>query len=118
MDVRPITQDRTRLLGPADGGIYDELVQLARAVHGEFQLRALVRLDVRADNDGRLHILEANPKPDLKRPDGKQTSLVCVGLGAHGMNYEDLILSQLIDRLEHYLRNRPAAVRHIVERLL
>ena len=118
MDVRPITQDRTRLLGPADGGIYDELVRLARAVHGEFQLRALVRLDVRADHDGRLHILEANPKPDLKRPDGKQTSLVCVGLGAHGMNYEDLILSQLMDRLEHYLRNRPAAVRHIAERLL
>lgn len=117
MDVRPITQDRTRLLGPADGAVYDELVRLARRVHGDFQLRALVRLDVRADESGRLFILEANPKPDLKRPDDRQTSLVCVGLGAHGMNYEDLLLSQLIDRLEHYMRNRPAAVRHIAERL-
>jgi D-alanine-D-alanine ligase len=117
MDVRPITQDRTRLLGPADGAVYDELVRLARRVHSDFQLRALVRLDIRADETGRLFILEANPKPDLKRPDGKQTSLVCVGLGAHGMDYEDLLLSQLIDRLEHYMRNRPAAVRHIAERL-
>lgn len=117
MDVRPITQDRTRLLGPADGAIYDELVRLARRVHTEFQLRALVRLDIRADDKGRLFILEANPKPDLKRPDAKQTSLVCVGLGAHGMNYEDLLLSQLIDRLEHYMRNRPAAVRHISDYL-
>lgn len=118
MDIRPITQDRTRLLGPADGEIYDGLVRLARAVHAEFQLRALVRLDIRADSAGRLFILEANPKPDLKRPDGRQTSLVCVGLAAHGMSYEDLILSQLIDRLEHYMRNRPAAVQHISERLL
>lgn len=117
MDVRPITQDRTRLLGPEDGLVYEELVRLARRVHSEFQLRALVRLDIRADESGRLFILEANPKPDLKRPDAKQTSLVCVGLGAHGMDYEDLLLSQLIDRLEHYMRNRPAAVRHIAERL-
>jgi len=117
MDVRPITQDRTRLLGPADGAVYDELVRLARRVHADFQLRALVRLDIRADDRGRLFILEANPKPDLKRPDSRQTSLVCVGLGVHGMSYEDLLLSQLIDRLEHYMRNRPAAVRHIADQL-
>ncbi|MBS4049126.1 MAG: D-alanyl-alanine synthetase [Alphaproteobacteria bacterium] len=117
MDVRPITQDRTRLLSAADGAVYDELARLARRVHADFQLRALVRLDVRADHTGRLFILEANPKPDLKRPDGKQTSLVCVGLAAHGMSYEDLLLSQLIDRLKHYMRYRPAAVRHIADRL-
>ncbi|MFN3401972.1 MAG: D-alanyl-alanine synthetase, partial [Ferrovibrio sp.] len=117
MDVRPITQDRTRLLSAADGAVYDELVRLARRVHADFQLRALVRLDVRADHTGRLFILEANPKPDLKRPDGKQTSLVCVGLAAHGMSYEDLLLSQLIDRLKHYMHYRPAAVRHIADRL-
>lgn len=117
MDVRPITSDRTRLLGATDGTVYDELVHLARRVHADFQLRALVRLDIRADHTGRLFILEANPKPDLKRPDARQTSLVCVGLAAHGMSYEDLLLSQLIDRLKHYLQNRPAAVRHIAERL-
>lgn len=117
MDVRPITNDRTRLLSAADGPVYDELARLARRVHADFQLRALVRLDIRADHTGRLFILEANPKPDLKRPDDKQTSLVCVGLAAHGMSYEDLLLSQLIDRLKHYMHNRPAAVRHIVDRL-
>lgn len=117
MDVRPITHDRSRLIGPEDGALYDDLVRLARAVHSEFQLRALVRLDIRADAAGRLYILEANPKPDLKRPDAKVTSLVCEGLPQHGMSYEDLLLSQVVDRLEHYMRNRPAQVRHIAERL-
>lgn len=117
MDVRPITRDRTRLLGPGDGEVYERLVQLARTVHAEFQIRTLIRLDVRADTNGRLFILEANPKPDLKRPDGEMISLVCAGLDQHDMTYEDLLLSLLADRLDHYLRNRPAAVRHIAEYL-
>lgn len=117
MDVRPITRDRIRLLGPTDGEVYERLVQLARTVHAEFQIRTLIRLDVRADTGGRLFILEANPKPDLKRPDGERVSLVCAGLEQHGMSYEDLLLSLLADRLDHYLRNRPVAVRHIAEYL-
>ncbi|MFO1067789.1 MAG: hypothetical protein U1E14_04615 [Geminicoccaceae bacterium] len=115
MDVRPITWDRVRLLGPGDGATHAELLRLARAVWDDFQLRALVRLDIRADAQGRLQILEANPKPDLKRPAGDKLSLVCAGLGQHGMSYEDLILSLLVDRLDHYLRNRPAVVEHIAE---
>jgi D-alanine-D-alanine ligase len=117
IDVRPITWDRVRLLGPNDGPIHGELVRLARAVWDEFQLRALVRLDIRADVHGRLQILEANPKPDLTRPSGDKLSLVCAGLAQHGMTYEDLILSLLVDRLDHYLRNRPAVVAHIAELL-
>lgn len=112
MDVRPITRDRVRLLdedSPEGAG----LAFLARAVWRNFQLRTLVRLDVRADAAGRLMILEANPKPDLKRPEGDRLSLVCAGLARHGMDYDDLILSLLADRLDHYLRNRPAAVRHV-----
>lgn len=116
MDVRPITLDRTRLLDAGDP-VHAELVRLARKVHTDFNLRTLVRLDVRADADGKLHILEANPKPDLKRPDSKAVSLVCVGLAQHGMSYEDLVLSLLADRLEFYLTHRPAAVQHIAELL-
>ena len=41
-----------------------------RALYIEFPLKTLVRLDVRADRNGKLFVLEANPKPDLKAPDG------------------------------------------------
>ena len=113
MDIRPITRDRTRLITPADGALHTQLMSIARSVYRDFNLRTLVRLDLREDAAGRLHILEANPKPDLKRPDGQKLSLVCAGLQDEGMSYEDLILSLLADRLDFYLRHRPAAVKHI-----
>lgn len=112
MDARPITLDRVRPLDPG-AGEGAALAALGRAVWRGLRLGALVRLDVRADDQGRLHLLEANPKPDLKRPAGDRVSLVCAGLAAEGMDYEDLILSQLADRLEHDLRHRPACVRHV-----
>jgi D-alanine-D-alanine ligase len=117
MDVRPITTDRARVLGPEDDPVHADLLHLARRVYIDFQLRTLVRIDIRADSGGRLQILEANPKPDLKRPRGEATNLVCLGLDRHGMGYDDLILSLLVDRLDHYFRNRPSAVRHIADLL-
>lgn len=117
MDVRPITRDRTRLLDESDGPLNAALTHLARRVYNDFNLRTLIRLDVRTDGQGRLQILEANPKPDLKRPQGAALSLVCAGLEQHGMSYEDLILSLLADRLDFYFRHRPAAVQHITELL-
>lgn len=114
MDVRPITLDRIRLLDH-DDPVHAELVHLASRVYKDFSLGTLVRLDVRADVNGKLQILEANPKPDLKRPDNKAVSLVCVGLGQRCMSYEDLVLSLLADRLEFYLAHRSASVQHIVK---
>lgn len=116
MDQKPIDGDRARALGP-DDPVSAPLLELARKVHDDLQIRCLVRLDVRADERGRLHILEANPKPDLKRPDEGVTSLVCLGLPQEGMSYEDLLLTMLLDRLHHYFRNRPSVVRHIEDRL-
>ncbi|MEX2517714.1 MAG: hypothetical protein WD969_00105 [Paracoccaceae bacterium] len=116
MDLRPITEARAHAIGP-DHPAYHRLADLAQRVHSDFQLRCLVRIDIRADDDGTLFILEANPKPDLKRPGGGATSLICVGLPAEGMSYEDLLLSLLLDRLDHYLRHRPAVVRHIADLL-
>ncbi|MDN2584140.1 hypothetical protein [Aquibium sp. ELW1220] len=101
MDVRPITSDRIRLLDTTDGPVFEQLSQLARKVYTELQLRTLIRLDVRADSEGRLHVLEANPKPDLKRPEGPRISLACAGLHQHGMRYEDLLLSLIADTLSH-----------------
>ena len=102
MDFRPITSDRIRLLDETDGAVYHELAQLARTVYSEVQLRTLIRLDVRADLEGRLHVLEANPKPDLKRPEGAKISLACAGLHQHGMRYEDLLLSLVADTLSRH----------------
>lgn len=116
MDLKPIDGGRARALEPGDPA-RAPLLALARRVHDDLQIRCLVRLDVRADAAGRLHILEANPKPDLKRPDERGTSLVCLGLGSEGMDYEDLLLSLLLDRLDHYFRNRPSVVAHL-ERLI
>ena len=69
MDVKPITEDRFRKLsGPEDAEINKSLRRLACDVFLEFNLGALIRLDLRADKEGNMYILEANPKPDLKRP--------------------------------------------------
>jgi D-alanine-D-alanine ligase len=114
MDKRQITEDRIRPLDPAtEGDVIAELNELARAVYSSFNLESLVRLDVRADADGKLYILEANPKPDLARPTDSKVSIVCVGLPAMGMTYEDLVLSLLVDRLEQLERWRPYALQHI-----
>lgn len=115
MDKRTITKDRVRPLDPeTEGDVIDGLNELARAVYNTFNLESLVRLDVRADANGKLYILEANPKPDLARPSDKKVSIVCVGLPAMGMTYEDLILSLLVDRLEQLERWRPYALQHIM----
>ena len=119
MDLRPITADRYRFLDPdADHQLLGEARDIANQVFLEFNLGSLVRIDLRADETGRLFILEANPKPDLKMPAQGVTSLIVAGLGDSGMDYDDLILSLLADRLDFLLRHRRDNVQHIVELLL
>jgi D-alanine-D-alanine ligase len=101
MDVRPIEGARLRALHPStDSSVIAQLDRLARDVFNELSLETLVRLDVRADGRGQLHVLEANPKPDLKAPTPSVTSIVCDGLDRIGMTYDDLILSLLADRID------------------
>ena len=83
----------------------------------EFNLGTLIRIDLRADEHGKLHILEANPKPDLKYPTAGVTSLVSAGLSQTGLGYDDLLLSLLGDRLDFLLRNYRDTVRHITDLL-
>ena len=116
MDKKPITDKRVRTLDPVqDAAEINRLHGLAREVFVDFGLETLVRIDVRADAGGRMCILETNPKPDLKRPDGNVTSLVCTELDAHGMDYEDLILSLLADRLDLLMRRRRGAAQQLIE---
>lgn len=117
MDFRPISQERTRVLDrERDRDVLARLEHLARAVFAEFDLDTLIRLDIRADEHGELHILEANPKPDLKAPAEGQTSLVSIGLGQFGMDYDDLILSLLANRVEALLEARNETLLRLVGR--
>jgi D-alanine-D-alanine ligase len=118
MDVAPITKERVRAIDPAaDGAIRAELYALADAIYREFGLSSLVRLDVRADAKGTTHVLEANPKPDLKQPTGRVTNLICEGLAEHDMDYDDLVLTLIADRM-HTLLSRQRGMYPHVEELL
>ena len=118
MDIRPIDRDRYHILDPvADVGIVSELSSIAVKVYKGFGLETMVRVDIRADEDGRLYVLEANPKPDLKYPNSTGFSLVCGGLGHCGMDYDDLILSILVDRLHFLLTHRRDMIPQILNLL-
>jgi D-alanine-D-alanine ligase len=118
MDQRPVTTDRVRLLHPTtDAALLEQLSSLATKVYRELGIETLVRLDIRADADDRLYVLEANPKPDLKAPQGDQTSLVCAGLAEEGMSYDDLVLGLLADRLDMLFSQRRGTVHHLLKLL-
>ena len=114
MDVRSITQERVRPLDPlTDSDKISQLESLAQEVFSELSLESLVRLDVRCDLDGRMYVLEANPKPDLKMPTESQTSLIAEGLAQQGMSYDDLILSLLADRIDLLFNQRRGMATHL-----
>jgi D-alanine-D-alanine ligase len=115
MDKKPITTERIRLLDDHESELKQNLMAIAQKIYQSFHLNTLVRVDLRADENGILHVLEANPKPDLKKPNNFTTSLVAQGLDEQKMNYEDLILSLLSDRLDYLLTYHQQIVQHIIE---
>jgi len=117
LDQRPITLDRLRLLGDDEQPVKHELLQLAQTIYQEFGLRSIVRVDVRSDHAGALHVLEVNPKPDLKRPSAAGTSLVMAGPTADGTSYTDVIFGLLADRLHHLLAYEQVLAKQIISLL-
>jgi D-alanine-D-alanine ligase len=118
MDVQPITGARFKAVDAAvDQDLYNSMHRLARDVYLEFSLGSIIRLDLRANEAGKLYILEANPKPDLKNSSGSVTSLITAGLPACGMDYDDLILSLFADRIDHLLTYRRNTMQHVVDLL-
>lgn len=118
MDHRPITASRLKVIDPfADAMLLGDLRRLAHETYLELNLGSLIRLDVRADAAGKLHVLEANPKPDLKKPAAGVTSLIAAGLPELGMEYDDLILSLLADRLDFLFAHRRGMVQHLFDLL-
>ena len=117
MDSRPITASRFKNVDPRETELWTNIHKLAREVFLEFNLGSLIRIDLRADENDKLHILEANPKPDLKYPTAGVTSLVSAGLSQTGLGYDDLLLSLLGDRLDFLLRNYRDTINHITDLL-
>ncbi|WP_282610675.1 hypothetical protein [Pelagibius sp. Alg239-R121] len=114
MDQKPISADRLRLLTTEmDADTVAKLEEVSLEVFMGLNLETLVRLDLRMADDGELYILEANPKPDLKQPSGDKTSLVSAGLAAHGMDYDDLVLSLFADRIDLLFCQRRGTVHHL-----
>ena len=97
----------------ADDELAEGLKSLAQRIYLDFNLDSLVRIDVRGDEEGRLHIMEANPQPDLGGPGRESDNRVCAGLGEHDMTYDDLVLSLLANRLDFLLTFRPKALAHV-----
>lgn len=110
MDVKPITQDR--LVAVNDEKLRGELADIGQKIYRQLGLQTLVRVDLRMDKEGNLYVLETNPKPDLKRPEGDKISLVCHDLAREGMDYTDLVQSLVFNRLSFLKQKRPMAVAH------
>lgn len=110
MDVKPITQDR--LVAVNEPVLRAQLADIGQKIYRQLGLQTLVRVDLRMDEVGNLYVLETNPKPDLKRPEGSKVSLVCHDLAREGMNYSDLIQSLVFNRLSFLKSKRPMALKH------
>ena len=118
MDIKPINNSRARLLdSQKDTKIISQLRSIASTVFLDFDIHTLIRIDLRANGQQDLFVLEANPKPDLKRFDANTVSLVAMGLEAQTMSYEDLILSLLAARLDYLFTNRNENIAHILDLL-
>lgn len=114
MDKKAITRKRAKPLDSADTELKQRLVALAQSIYWDLNLQSIIRIDVRADSDGDLHVLEANPKPDLKKPTDEITSLVFLGLDEYGLEYNDLILSILADRLDYLFMYNVGMIQPII----
>lgn len=110
MDVKPITDDR--LLKVEEPELRCALAEIGSKIFTQMGLQTLVRVDLRMDARGKLFVLEANPKPDLKRPEGSKLSIVCHDLAGEGMNYHDLIQSLVFNRLAYLHKHRSTTLAH------
>ena len=116
MDKKPITGERAKLMNKAeDSVIIERLKELGQTVYLDLALESLIRLDIRADERGDLKVLEANPKPDLKKPSETVTNLICIGLAEHDMDYNDLIRLVLANRLHQLFTHKMHLIGHITE---
>lgn len=98
MDIAPINSNRiTPLRNAADSLVVNSLSILLREIYTQLALNYFVRLDVRADEDGAIGVLEMNHKPDLKFPSDRHFGILMNGAQALGISPDDMILSAIAD---------------------
>jgi D-alanine-D-alanine ligase len=118
MDKKAITTSRAKLLhGDENAPLIQKLKELAQNAYLDLTLDSLIRLDVRADEEGDLFVLEANPKPDLKKPEESVTNLICIGLGEHDLEYNDLIKLILANRIHELFTHKKSLIGNIIRLL-
>ena len=111
MDTKPIDLSRAQLIDQErEPELLKALLALCQSVYASLMLKNLIRLDVRQNSAGQLSVMEANPKPDLARPDGGKTSLVAMGLSHKGLSYPDFIMGLLGAFLYDTISVRPASM--------
>ncbi|MCG8476917.1 MAG: hypothetical protein MI784_15735 [Cytophagales bacterium] len=111
MDKKAISSER--LLTVTDEQLISRIHELGQQVHAGLCLQGLIRVDIRMDANGELSVMEANPKPDLTRPQPDKTSLVCHGLPSENMTYAELIESQLLNAISLRMKALPESIPHI-----
>lgn len=107
MDTNAISTSSVKPLHPVNEAQLIQLLKtIAEKVYCGLDLNNIIRLDLRMDQNGKLHVLEANPKPDLKASNDKSTSLISLGLDQLEIDYDMLILNQLSNTLSSLYRPR------------
>ncbi|HEX7028619.1 MAG TPA: D-alanyl-alanine synthetase [Gammaproteobacteria bacterium] len=115
MDIMPITANRIRLLNDdEDGFVISEMNRLTASVYRALSLNGMIRADLRQGLDGTLHVLEFNPKPDLRNSSQGKGSLIALGLAGSNIGYDELILNQLLVSLSDILTYRSKSARSLV----
>lgn len=111
IDRRKLDSSRARLLDDeSHHQVMGTLRNMCTKLFREMSLKYLIRLDLREDEHGKIHVLEVNPKPDLKKPSPDRLSLVTLGLEREGMTYQDLILGLLGSFIDYGFTYRPVSV--------
>src|SRR5262249_46467171 len=101
LDAGPLSG---HVLAPEDP-VAQALCDLACQIYRGFDMDFMARVDLRMDREGKIYILEANPKPDLGQ-DPARPSLATLGLAQEGMDFTDLVLALLADRLDAVVAGR------------
>lgn len=107
MDFSPITNDSVKPLHPEnDAQLIADLTIIGQKIYNSMGLHNIIRIDLRMDNNSRLQVLEANPKPDLKAASNNSASIISLGLSDLNISYDRLIVNQLINSLTHLYYSR------------
>jgi D-alanine-D-alanine ligase len=111
MDKRPITSTRVRSVDELE--LESKLENLGKKIYKAYNIETLIRVDIRADENNKLNVLEVNPKPDLKKAEKSCSSLISLGLDRYNIRYHELILQLFANTIFDLFRYKKHLVEHM-----